>query len=450
MTLDTIVAPATPYGIGGIAIVRLSGSASLCIGGKLLNNNSLKDKIVHQKANFFNIYDKNQNRLDEVVCTFFKGPQSYTGEDVIEISCHGNPLIVDQIVSACIEFGARLAEPGEFTRRAFINGKMDLIQAESVAALIHSKSEEGNLLNLRLLSGELSKNFYDIQEQLIGAVSSVEFEIDISEEELQPKLVEELSEAMAVLKSKIDNLLGSHRQARMLNRGALVVLAGKPNVGKSTLLNSLSESDRAITSALPGTTRDTIDVPLLINGVPINLVDTAGISNSAEGLEAEGVRRSVDFINKADLVILVNNIFEPTENDVPLPDNTPFIQIINKSDLLESANSLHKNVSENSLLVSAKTGKGLDDLKAQIKKSLGISNKLTDVLSITTARQFIALKSCQKNIEAVIALLAEPEITYELISIEIREALNSIGAILGKTTPDDILNNIFNQFCVGK
>ena len=366
------------------------------------------------------------------------------------MSCHGNPLIVDRIVSACVDFGARLAEPGEFTRRAFLNGKMDLIQAESVAALIHSKSEEGNLLNLRLLSGELSKKLYDIQEQLIGATSSVEFEIDISEDELQPKLVEELSETMASLKSKIGNLLGSHRQARMLNRGALVVLAGKPNVGKSTLLNSLSKSDRAITSALPGTTRDAIDVPLLINGVPINLVDTAGISNSAEGLEAEGVRRSVDFINKADLVILVNDIFKPAENNVPLPDHTPFIQLINKSDLLEDTNALHKNVPENCLLVSAKTGMGLEHLKAQIKQSLGISTKLTDVLSITSGRQFIALKKCQKNIEAVVTLLAEPEIAYELISIEIREALNNIGEILGKTIPDDILNNIFNQFCVGK
>ena len=445
MTTSTIVAPATPHGIGGIAVVRLSGPQSRDIVYKLINNNRLGARI----ASLFNIFDTMGRHIDEAVITFFKAPNSYTGEDVVELSCHGNPLIVEKVVSACASYGAKIAEAGEFTRRAFINGKVDLLQAEAVASLIHAKSEESSSLNLRLMSGELSKKINNIQDLLIKAASFTEFELDISEEELQPNVLDKIKSISTDINNNLSNLLSSYKQARLLNKGALVVIAGEPNVGKSTLLNALSETDRAITSDTPGTTRDAIDVPLLLDGVPINLIDTAGIRNTEEEIESEGVKRSHGYIEKADLVLMIKDASNTKNDEIVLPENA--IIIHNKIDLLSKAETKNIHIStDNHLFVSAKTGEGLDLLKKNIKSELGISPSISSVLSITTARQHNALIKCQESVSAVFRLLEDNPVSFELISIELREALDNIGAILGKTTPDDILNNIFGQFCVGK
>jgi len=343
-----------------------------------------------------------------------------------------------------------IAEPGEFTRRAFINGKMDLIQAGSVTSLIHSQSEESSNLNLRLLRGELSENLNDIRKQLINAASLIELEFDISEEMLQPDLDENVSSIINDCSKQINNLLSSYKQARMLNKGALVVIAGETNVGKSTLLNLLTESDRAITSNLPGTTRDAIDVPLVLEGVPINLIDTAGIRETQEEIEREGVKRSIKYMNRADLIILVHDMSAIENSNVEIPKDIPTIEIMNKSDLKPSRKNVKFINLNNALQVSAKTGSGIGLLKEEIKESLGINNKLADTLSITTSRQQIALIKCNTNLRSALGLFSQKVVPHELISIEIREAIENLGAILGKTTPDDILNNIFNQFCVGK
>jgi len=445
MSSDTIVAPATPHGFGGIAVVRLSGSQSKFISSKLLNNNCLDRKFSPKTATLSNIYDENGRPIDETVYTYFISPNSYPGEDLIEVSCHGNPNIVEKIVSVCCAYGARIAEPGEFTRRAFINGKVDLVQAESVASLINSQSEESSKLNLRLLRGELSGKLNTIRAELINVLSLIEFELDISEDELLPDLENQLKSIIDTLIVKIDLLLVSYRQARLLNKGAVVVIAGAPNVGKSTLLNALTETHRAITSDLPGTTRDAIDVPLVLNGVPINLIDTAGIRDSDEIIEKEGVRRSVDYMNKADLIILVDDNTSCKACKIDTPKDIATIKIINKIDLESNRGNF-----EDALPVSAKMGEGLNQLKQNIKQLLGISSALADTLSITTSRQQLSLKNCRNNLNTSIELLDNSNISYELLSIEIRDALESIGAILGKTTPDDILNNIFGQFCVGK
>lgn len=445
MTTTTIVAPATPYGIGGIAVVRLSGPQSKEILYKLINNNSLDNRV----ASLFNIFNSDGQHIDEVVVTLFRAPNSYTGEDVIEISCHGNPLIVEKIVSTCTAYGAKIAEAGEFTRRALINGKIDLLQAEAIASLIHAKSEESSVLNLRLLSGELSKKLKNIQGLLIKAASFTEFELDISEEGLQPDIVEKIKSISIEINKKLSTLLSSYKQARLLNKGAAVVIAGEPNVGKSTLLNSLSETDRAITSATPGTTRDAIDVPLLLDGVPINLIDTAGIRTTEKEIESEGVKRSHGYIKKADLVLLIQDASKIKNSNLLLPENTLIVQ--NKIDLLSKSETKNMVINtDNQLFISAKTGEGLELLKKRIKDELGISPSISNVLSVTTARQHDALIKCQKSVSAVFQLLSENPPSFELISIELREALDSVGAILGKTTPDDILNNIFGQFCVGK
>ena len=451
MISDTIVAPATPYGIGGISVVRLSGIQSLLVVHKLLNNNGLHVNLRPRHATLINLLDENGIAIDESIVTFFEAPNSYTGEDLIEISCHGSPVVVDKIMSTCCHFGARIAEPGEFTKRAFLNGKMDLVQAEAVASLIHSQSEESRRLNLRLLHGELSKKLNVFLQKLIDTVSMVEFELDISEDELQPDLNNQVSAIVTEQAQQIKGLLRSYKQARMLNRGALIVIAGPPNVGKSTLLNTLSETDRAITSNVPGTTRDAIDVPLILDGVPINLVDTAGIRQVSEEIELEGVSRTFNYIKKADLIILVH---DPGLEDTPhadYPINVPIIEIINKVDLLtKTALESIKRSHSGHLFLSAKTGYNIPLLKQQIKTSLGISSSLSDNIAITTSRQQRALKHCFDKLNAALELLNNQRCAYELVSIELREALDAIGTILGKTTPNDILNNIFNQFCVGK
>lgn len=451
MISDTIVAPATPHGIGGIAVVRIGGPQSLSILGKLINNKDLGPELTHKSVQFLKLFDDNSYQIDETICTFFKSPSSYTGEDLVEVSCHGNPIIVEKIVLACIHFGARMAEPGEFTQRAYVNGKMDLIQAEAVASLIHAKSEESSVLNLRLLSGELSSQLSEIRDELINIASLIEFELDISEDDLQPNLIEKVSSVVVNLQGQVGQLLRSYQQARLLNKGALVVIAGAPNVGKSTLLNALSESDRAITSSLPGTTRDAIDVPLILDGVPINLVDTAGIREAREEIEQEGVRRSVDYLNRSDLIISVHDLSTLGTRSISPTNEIPIIEILNKVDLMDKNDINIIENSDNSILfLSAKTGENIDILRQQIKKSLGISSVLTDTLSIINSRQQIALKNCEKKLNASLELLKDTDTAFELLSIEIREALDAVDSLLGKTTPDDILNNVFNHFCVGK
>ncbi len=451
MISDTIVAPATPYGIGGIAVVRLSGPQSLLVFNKLLNNNDLRLNLKPRHATLINLQDENCVTIDESIVTFFETSNSYTGEDLIEISCHGSPVVVDKLISTCCYFGARVAEPGEFTRRAFVNGKMDLVQAEAVASLIHSQSEESSHLSLRLLHGELSNKLNTFRKKLVDALSMVEFELDISEDELQPNLNTNVLAIVKEQAEQIKGLLSSYKQARMLNRGALVVIAGSPNVGKSTLLNTLSETNRAITSHLPGTTRDAIDVPLILDGVPINLVDTAGIRQTIEEIEKEGVSRTFDYLKKADLIILVHDpgFVEPPSDRYP--ENIPIIEIMNKVDLLtETELKSIKHSHSDRLFISAKTGFNVKLLKQHIKTSLGISSFLSDNITITTNRQQRALKHCFDKLKTTIELLNNPRCAYELISIELWEALDALSAILGKTTPEDILNNIFNQFCVGK
>ena len=451
MISDTVVAPATPYGIGGIAVVRISGAQSTAVLDKLLNNNGLLRPLKPRHSTLAHIFDENGTIIDESLIVYYKAPNSYTGEDLIEISCHGSPTLVDRVVATCCSFGARIAEPGEFTQRAFINGKMDLVQAESVASLISSQSIEGSKLSLRLLDGELSEKLTTIYKNIVHAASLVEFELDISEDELQPNLKIEVKKTIEKQLLQIKELLASYKQARLLNNGALVVIAGAPNVGKSTLLNTLSKSDRAITSATPGTTRDTIDVPLIISGVPIKLVDTAGIREVEEYVEGEGVRRSLDILKKADLILLIRDFAHENSPLTNVPAKIPIINILNKSDLLSSAEARELQRSQNSpLLISAKKGINIGNLKTAIKEQLGINSSISDILSITTGRQQQALLLCRDNLIRAAGLLNNPRCAYELVSIDLRNALDAIGEILGKATPDDILNNIFDQFCVGK
>lgn len=437
---DTIVAPATPYGVGGISIVRLSGPESKHIALTLSGGGD----IVANCAVFSSLYDKNNASFEQAVITYFKSPNSYTGEDIVEISCHGNPLLVQKIVDLCLSCGSRLADPGEFTLRAFANGKMDLLQAESVSGLIHSQSYDAATLNFHVLRGRLSEKFNLVQKAIITLLSAVEYYIDISEEETPKQDVLSMLSQFDPIIEELQSLLTSYNTGRLLTEGAQVVLIGEPNVGKSTLLNALSNSDRAITSPTPGTTRDSVDVRVVLGGIPVRFVDTAGLRAANSKIEQEGVRRTLDALTKADLVLYIISPDVKTDSGILSSINVRYLLLHNKSDLRSAPPETDKH-----LEISAKTGAGIPDLRKQITESLSVTSAAKQ-LALTTARQYNAAKDCFDSLRTAKSFISADAFEAELCSFELRNALTALSSILGKTTPDDILNNIFDHFCVGK
>ncbi len=449
---DTIVAPATPFGYGGIAVIRLSGPSSKNIARAItFLSDGKKSPFKHRQSTRILIAEKDGETFDEGLITFFKSPSSYTGEDSFEISCHGNPTIVHKIIGRCCEEGARIAEPGEFTRRSFINGKIDLLQAESVSSLIYSKSCESAYLNHRILQGKLSEQIKKIKEKVVGLLTRVEFELDFSEEDLHPGLRNDALSKITTVQNTVKNLLSTREEGRLLTEGALVVIAGKPNVGKSTLLNSLTETDRAITSPVPGTTRDSIGVSLLLCGVPVRLFDTAGIRKGAVDVEQEGIRRTKKLTQKADIVLCLYEHNKKNKHKHMGTHARPSIHIINKTDLIAPGELKKlKRLLPDCLFVSAKEKTGINNLKNKIKNTLGVSATLSNNVSLTTVRQQASLEGVFGYLKAGTRLLQNDGCSYELLSFELSSALDSLNSLLGITTPDKIINNIFKSFCVGK
>lgn len=445
---DTIVAPATPFGTGGIAVIRLSGARALEIAKTCIQKDASNQRLAPRYATLVVLTNSLGDTIDDAIATFFKAPDSYTGEDVVELSCHGSSAVVSDIVDSCCFHGARPAEPGEFTRRAFLNGKIDLVQAEAVAGLIHTNTSQGASLNYKMLQGALSENLNSIKLKLINLLSRLEFELDISEAEAQPGLPQFLSAQIASIIKELTGLLSTYQQGKLLTSGASVVIAGPPNVGKSTLLNALSNSNRAITSPKSGTTRDSVDITLIMDGVPIRLVDTAGLRSPIDSIEREGIRRTQEQIKLADLIISMN---EPGINsDDHFSDNgIPEIRLINKSDLIKELDSVRQKHPDH-LFISAKYGAGLDKLKTEIRESLHLSPALSSNVCLTSSRQRDAIQSAHDFLSAGRNLLKNEYVALELLAIEIRSSLEAIDLLLGKTTTDDILDNIFSQFCVGK
>ena len=440
MKPDTIVAPATPPGYGGVSIVRISGSASTGLVKKLCNRRS---SFSHRKPTLSSVYGSTGKPIDDAVVTFFRGPNSYTGEDVLEVSCHGNPIIVDKIISTACHFGARLADPGEFTKRAFLNGKLDLVQAESVSQLIGSRSVEAARVNSKILSGSLSKKLSAIKESVVGSLAELEFEFDISENDLlTPGLVKKSNKSIKNNIIACDKLIDSYSGGRLLNRGARVVICGKPNVGKSTLLNAILEKDRAITSKTPGTTRDTVDADIVLGGVPVVLIDTAGIRNVDSGAEGDGIRRSFDEIKNADLLI---NVVTGESELIKGAQKIDTIVVFNKVDIAAPP----KNITD-VLPVSALLGSGVVDLKKAITDKLISKNKSHAGVFLTTMRQKTAITRCKNSLKTALTRLNKKNPELEIVAFELRASLDHIDALLGKTTVEDVLNRVFSGFCVGK
>jgi len=450
--LDTIVATATPHGFGGVSVVRMSGPDSKNIIRSISLSSKKKEPFKHKTVVLVRLIDENNVPFEDGVVTFFKKPNSYTGEDVVEISCHGNPSIVNKLILICCVNGARTAEPGEFTKRAFLNGKIDLIQAEAVASLIQSKTDESASLSFKMLHGELSTLMKKIKKSLIGLLAKIEFELDVSEGDLQPKLLGDALLALGGFRAIIEKALVGHNSVRMLNEGANVVICGAPNVGKSTLLNSIAGFNRAITGPQPGTTRDVIETSVSIGGVPVTLIDTAGLRVSKNKIEKEGVLRAEREISNADCVVVVT----PANGKINIGDLSvfggPLVHVISKADLCkkQEIESLKKQFPE-SCIVSAKASFGVKKLLKIIQVCISISPSLGDLVPVVTSRQNIILKKILYCIQNAGDLLSgSGPVPFDLVSFELRDALNQLDLVLGKTVTDDILDSVFSDFCVGK
>ncbi|MBT4991603.1 MAG: tRNA uridine-5-carboxymethylaminomethyl(34) synthesis GTPase MnmE [Candidatus Marinimicrobia bacterium] len=446
ISADTIVAPSTPHGFGGLAVVRLSGNKSVDVVKKLIPS-TVVSPLKNRYATTASVVAPSGEFFDEVVVTYFKNPASYTGEDIVEISCHGSPAVVASLLTYCVEYGCRMAEPGEFTRRAFLNGKMDLIQAESVASLIHSRSIDAAKLNTKLVRGALSNNLNLLRENLIKALSLIEYELDVSEEELSFDRIDEGRALLSSVKTSLDKLLFSYHDGRVISAGARVVITGKPNVGKSTLLNVLVGKNRAITNKTPGTTRDTVESHSVLGGVPVCFVDTAGLRDTPDPIETEGVGRSIIERDNADLVIcLIDGLLYPIDNiDVKK------LTVINKVDVLNKAD-LNIFLKEHSdvIPISALKEKNIQSLRGDILSKLLNKNFRSSDVYLTTKRQNVAIGACLGYVNQAEALWQSSGSEIELIAIELREALVSLDFLLGPTSVDVVLDEVFASFCVGK
>ena len=435
---DTIVAQATPFGHSGVALVRLSGQASVKIVEKLTGGSPLKNRV----STFSKILSPNNDVIDRALITCFRAPASYTGENVVEITPHGNPAIIENIIETICIYGGRIADPGEFTKRAFINGKLDLIQVEAVAALINSKSKESALAQQKIASGALSKKINDIKDILVSTLALVENEIDISEELMGEQTVANVKTNLMKTGDLIEGLLETYKLGKMLFEGLDVIIAGETNVGKSTLFNALVKKDVSIVNQEPGTTRNLIEAELLIGGAVIRVVDTAGARKTKNPVEKEGLDRAKKRSKKADLVL---HLTDDPAKAMTIKKTRKTLIVLTKSDL-------RKNVGEknNIIHISAKTGLGMGALLDKIKKSLGTTALSTDTTYLSTLRQKRALSLCGKPLERAISSVGVDPVDLSTLAFDIREALNQIDSILGKTTADEILNTIFTSFCVGK
>ena len=437
---DTIVSQATPQGYSGIAVLRLSGSTALATAIKI---SKAKHQLAPMKATLLPIYDHKGTRVDRGIFIYYKAPKSYTGEDVVEISCHGNPLICKTIINTAKHHGLRIAEPGEYTKRAFLNGKLSLSQAESVSLLISSRTKEALKINMQNLGGKNEERVVELKEQLIDTLSLLEYELDVSEGENTTKKTKSM--ALKMLKNislTIKQMVFSYRVSSVYNNGLKIAIVGKPNVGKSTLMNAISKKDRSIVSPRPGTTRDVVSVEIVLFGLPITLIDTAGIRDAEDEIEKEGVSRSVKETTGSNLVL---SVF--TSNTQPV-ENIEFrnkILVYNKADLKKN-NSRYKEA----ISVSALKEKGIEKLLKKIQSTLLETVNYSGDVIVNTQRQSYAISKCLTFINKSSSLLKEDFPHFELVAQDLRDAINCLDLFLGKTTSDDILNNVFSSFCVGK
>ena len=454
---DTICAIATPPGEGGIGIIRVSGEKAVEIASKVffgLHGRTVCDFPTHT-LHVGELRDPVTGvRLDEVLVAVMKAPRTYTREDVVEFHCHGSPLVLRCGLEVLIRNGARLAKPGEFTKRAFLNGRLDLAQAEAVMDLIQARSETGIRVALEQLRGRLSQELADIRESLLRLLAEVEAGIDFTEEGITFISSEALGAGVQKVSERIGRLISTAGEGRIIREGATVVLAGRPNVGKSSLLNALVRTDRAIVHDLPGTTRDVLEEFINIRGIPVRLLDTAGLRQSEDVVEQEGVRRSHDALERADVILAILDSSRPLESEdrrlLGQAHQKPSIVVINKADLPAQWTPCELGPDSETVATSAVSGAGLEELRDAIRAAL-VSQDLEapEGVVITHLRHQTALGKAQESLNHVRSSL-DRQMPAECLALDLRAAMVAIGEIIGETTIDEVLDRIFQEFCIGK
>ena len=481
---DTIIALATPSGIGAIGVIRLSGPDAISLVNEVFGGKDLSIQHSHT-IHFGTIRDGNQI-IDEVLVSLFVGPKSYTRENVVEISTHGSAFIIESIIKLLIRKGARPANPGEFTLRAFLNGQLDLSQAEAVADLIASNSQASHQVAMQQMRGGFSGELQHLRDQLIHFAAMIELELDFGEEDVEFANREQLKGLIYQIQRILHRLIQSFEQGNVMKNGVPVVIAGKPNVGKSTLLNALLNEERAIVSEIAGTTRDTVEDEMIIGGLRFRFIDTAGIRETVDIIEAKGVERTHEKIKQAKLIIY---LVDPEQNVKEIETqvkylnelNIPFLVVVNKRDLVsaefeEELSVISYQISDNRqqmtdnraptsnlvphtsdfrpqtsnlIFISARNKDGIDLLKQEILRKINLHSINTDDVLISNIRHLEALQKTEDSLNRVLINIDNP-ITSDFLASDIKQALYYLGEITGQVTTDDLLETIFSKFCIGK
>ena len=442
-----IVAIATAHGFAGVGIIRISGPDALVIARKL----TLKQNFTPRLTNYSKIYSSSGEILDSGLVLYFKAPNSFTGEDVVEIQGHGSPIVLQMIIARALELGCTMAEAGEFSRRAYLNGKIDLLQAESIIDLIHAESEATAKGALKSLHGDFSRQINIINEQLIDLRMFVEATLDFPEEDIEFIANAKIRDKLKFLVLAMEKLLSNTKQGVILNNGANIVIIGRPNVGKSSLLNTLANEDIAIVTDIAGTTRDIVKEKIIINGVPFNIIDTAGIRDTTDVVEKIGIERAFHAANTADIcLILLDASIGLTNEDKELlnkvPNSIPRIFVHNKVDLIADSQDLVVLDSEaKHIHISAKFGTGIDTLRSEILKTIGFETNNSDIFVARTRH----LDAIRRSVEHINYGFEHWE-NLEILAEELRYAHNSLSEITGEFSSDDLLGEIFSRFCIGK
>ncbi len=452
---DTIVALATPPGIGAIGVLRLSGAKAIEIANKLIPSKDLQHQ--HSHTLHVGVLKDGDNLLDEVVVSLFKNPTSYTGEDIVEISCHGSPFIQQQVIEACIKYGARLAKPGEFTQRAFLNGKIDLTQAEAVADIISSNTAASQKAALHTMRGGFSMNLKELRERLLKFSALIELELDFSQEDVEFADRRQFYGLINELQESTDKLINSFRLGNVIRNGVSVAIVGKPNAGKSTLLNRLLNENRAIVSDIPGTTRDTIEEVINIDGILFRLIDTAGIrQHTTDTIETAGIERSLEKMREADIVLYLFDVRNDKLEEVQewcmeaKKLDIKYLLVANKADELEEAKARQElSALEHVIFISAKQNLHIEVLREKMVDTVIQGQVQPESTIITNARHYHALKEVSRSLSEIKRGL-DDMLPGDLLALDIRRCLYYLGEITGEITTEDQLDYIFSKFCIGK
>ena len=455
---DTIAAIATPVGIGGISVIRISGNDAFTTTDSLFRGSTTVRNARSHTIHFGAIIDPvSRETIDTVLVSVFHNPSSFTGEDVVEISSHGGYFVSQKILSLLYKSGARPAEPGEFTLRAFLNDKLDLAQAEAVADIIHSKTERAHKTSIDQLSGKLSKAVQQLREEILTICSLLELELDFSQEGIELTDKNTLLIKLSTIQKSILNLSSSYQEGKVIKEGIKVALVGKPNAGKSSLLNVLLQEERAIVSEIPGTTRDTIEESILLDGVEFIFNDTAGLRESTDSIELEGIRRTTKVIDTSDVILLlIDGSKSESEEQIKefhaiseeYKKNKSVLWVFNKSDIKND--SVKFSNIEAPIWISCKTHDGIHNLKSRlIEVSIPHHDSSVTSVTITNIRHKEALERALTSLDTAKTSI-DNGLGGDFAAVDLRAALNYLGEIIGLTTPEDILNNIFSKFCIGK